>query len=342
MSDKDSIGELYEAIEKARAYSVRLSPKQRRKAVYSRLADANTGRGYSRTRGGAGRSNRGPSKHLGARGPKDRTAAGRLNERSTSFRNAKRGWLDRESKAYVVQNAREGIAAMRRRQGAAAPYKRKLLGGGLKRVRKSGIDLSKAKPKTLYVYRPVENAEEILAWAKAQGFKSTLPAEKLHCTIIASATEINWATLFDDHYIEPAEERKSMCDCGPVYRWEDRAKTKTIEGGVREVKKLGDKGAVVLAFESLSLTRRWIDLRQAGAVSKFPSFVPHLTLTLSGDLPKDVQPYTGNIVLGEECWEEFKDGAYANVEEVVTKAALDDLSERLATLEKAQAKPEAA
>ncbi|MCL4715474.1 MAG: hypothetical protein KJZ75_11235 [Hyphomonadaceae bacterium] len=215
-------------------------------------------------------------------------------------------------------------------------------GGGpvnRKRVKKAAEELHKAKAKTLYVYRPVENAEDILAWARGAGFKSLLPAEKLHCTIIASAIELNWAALFDDYHVEPNEERKSMCDCGPVYRFEDRTKTKTIEGGVREVKKLGDKGAVVLAFESLSLTSRWLDLRRAGAVSKFPSFVPHLTLTLSGDVPKDIQPYNGPIILGEECWEEFKDGAYANVEEVVTKAALDDLQARLAALETAQSKP---
>lgn len=248
----------------------------------------------------------------------------------------------------IAADVATGTRKRRLRRAATYLFDRQLgtmpkKGGGRRYHARGGV--YKAKPKTLYVYRPVENAEDIIAWAKGQGFKSLLPADRLHVTIIASATEINWANLFDDYHLEPTDERKSMCECGPVYRFEDRAKTKKIEGGVREVKKLGEKGAVVLAFESLSLTSRWLDLRRAGAVSKFSAFQPHVTLTLSGDLPKDIQPYNGPIILGEECWEEFKDGAYEGVEEVVTKAALDEIAARLDAVEKASAKqptPEAA
>lgn len=349
--EKDVVGSLYEAIEKAglRLGGVRVSPAQRRKLAMTSGGTRkprtwnkprSIATGVSQYRG----STQKPFSDPGARGPRGSVAVGERT-RSAALRRAlgygkdpKGGGLTRsEAKrhlATVRDNSRHAIEHDRKRRGLSPKYKLGF-GGRYKPI-------SKAAAKTLYVYRPVENAEDIIAWAKGQGFKSTLPADKIHVTIIASATALNWATLFDDHHIEPAEERKSMCDCGPVYRWEDRGKTKTIEGGVREVKKLGDKGAVVLGFESLSLMQRFVDLRRAGATSKFSAFQPHLTITLGGDVPKDVTPYEGKIVLGEECWEEFKDGAYANVEEVVTKAAVDDLNTRLAAVEKAQAKPEAA
>ena len=334
-----SIDALDAEIEKALRINggMKISPKQRRTLAMDRGTNKNSRTGFSQTRGphfGSGRRGKpsGGSIYSGARGLR----ATYLNARRSAKEDGSvgRSWL-KDTKTRVAG----AIHRYRTSRGEPSPYKRKLFGGGLKRIKKTATDIHKAKPKTLYVYRPVENAEDILAWAKGQWFKSTLPADKIHVTIIASATELNWATLFDDYHIEPAEERKSMCDCGPVYRLEDRTKTKTIEGGVREVKQLGDKGAVALCFESLSLTSRWLDLRRAGAVSKFSSFQPHITLTLSGDVPKDVQPYNGPIVLGEECWEEYKDGAYANVEENVTKAALDALSARLDEVEKAQAKP---
>lgn len=325
-----SIDALDVEIEKALRINggVRVSPATRRKIAMTRGHERNQRAGYS--------MHRGPHLGSGRKGSPGATAIGQ-NGRSGTYRRILGYKGHGKLKRMARENARAAIDRDHTRRGKASPFKRGMF-GGLKRVKKSD-DIHKAKPKTLYVYRPVENAEDILAHFRGQGFKSLLPAEKLHCTIMASAAELNWATLFDDHHIEPAEERKSMCDCGPVYRWEDRTKTKTIENGVREVKKLGDKGAVVLGFESLSLTQRWIDLRRAGAASKFSAFQPHITLTLTGDIPKDVQPYNGPIVLGEECWEEYKDGAYEGVEENVTKAAFDALNARLAAIETAASAP---
>lgn len=326
-----SIDALDEVIEKALRINggVKVSPKQRRNLAMQRGRMKNSRMGYSRERGpflGTGNKKR----NLNAEAHRNLASRAAVRRRSLQGTKDYGGNVGR-----ARQDARRLLHAYAASRGKASPFKRGMF-GGLKRVRKGGEDIHKAKAKTLYVYRPVENAEDILAWARGAGFKSLLPAEKLHVTIIASATEINWANLFDDYHLEPSEDRKAMCDCGPVYRLEDRTKTKTIEGGVREVKKLGN--GVVLAFESLSLTQRWIDLRRAGAVSKFPNFQPHITLTLSGDVPKDITPYEGKIVLGEECWEEFNDKAMDGVEEVVTKAALDDLSARLAAAEAELAK----
>lgn len=222
----------------------------------------------------------------------------------------------------------------KRRLGRAASYlfDRQLgtmpkKGGGRRHHARGGVykgKVEKAKAKTLYVYRPVENAADIIAWAESQGFKSTQPAEKLHVTLAYSKTPLNWAKLHDDYRLEPDEERRLSCECGPVNWSEDGQKRRTIKGGVREVKALGKDGAVVLAFESDTLTQRWMDFKRAGAAWKFPSFTPHITITYDGkgvDLTK-VLPYVGDIVLGEECWEEVSENGQAEAiaAEKVTKA----------------------
>lgn len=211
--------------------------------------------------------------------------------------------------------------------------------------------VAKAKPKTLYVYRPVENAADIIAWAQSQGFKTTQPADRMHVTLAYSKTPMNWAKLTDDYRMEPDEARaeRTACGCGPVMWSEDGQKRRTIKGGVREVKALGSDGAIVLAFESDTLTERWMDFKRAGASWSFPSFTPHVTLSYSGkgvDLAK-VHPYAGDIVLGEECWEEIKEGGQAEAIAAETGVAktldqLDQIAQRLDAIEKAQANPEPA
>lgn len=221
-----------------------------------------------------------------------------------------------------------------RGQGGLSPRSR--ISRDRKGVYKS--DIAKAKPKTLYVYRPVENAADIIAWAESQGFKSTQPADKIHVTLAYSKTPLNWAMLHDDYHLEPSDYAQS-CGCEVVSRSDDNSKRRKISGGVREVKALGDDGAVVLAFESDSLTHRWMDFKRAGAVWKFPSFTPHITISYDGgsvDLSK-VHPYAGDIILGEECWEEVSENGQAEAIAAETKGvkkALADLTARVEAVEK--------
>ncbi len=204
-------------------------------------------------------------------------------------------------------------------------------------------EIMKAKPKTLYVYRPVENAEDIIAWAKSQGFGSTLAAADLHCTVAFSKTALNWAKLGDDYNApDPTPDRPIRYDV----TWSEEGQTRRkIEGGAREVKAIGDKGAVVLAFQSPALTERWAQFLRIGASWDYAGYTPHLTLAYKGgdvDLSK-VEPYKGPIVLGQEDWNEIKDGAGENVPEVETgnavKKALSSLETRVTKLE---TKPDAA
>lgn len=358
MTDKhDPMAELDAAIEKAKGRfpsavekalringGVRVSPAQRRAIAMGRRKRFNVERTKRMGTAQYGGSSRKPSSNPGARGPRHIINPEQGRSRRRVFANLKTGkykWPGGQKRS-TLNRTRQSIGAMYERTGRKSPYKRTLM-GNLKRVRKGDDAIHKAKPKTLYVYRPVENAEDIIAWAKSQGFTSTQPAEKFHVTLAYSKTPLNWAHLHDDYHLEPSEYARS-CGCEVVSRSDDNSKRRKISGGVREVKALGSDGAVVLAFESDSLTNRWMDFKRAGAVWKFPSFTPHITITYDGgkvDLSK-VHPYAGDIILGEECWEEVSENGQANAiaaEKKVTKA-LEAIDQRLAAVEKAVTKPD--
>jgi hypothetical protein len=145
--------------------------------------------------------------------------------------------------------------------------------------------MSAAKAKSLYVCRPVSNALQILAWAKAQGFKTTLPGADLHTTIAYSRAAVVWPRPL----------------LAPI----------VAGGGARAVKPLGDEGAVVLMYEEPQLARRWQALREAGASWDYDGYHPHITITYNGagvDL-KTMEPYHGPIRLGGERFDEIDEGA---------------------------------
>lgn len=132
--------------------------------------------------------------------------------------------------------------------------------------------------RSLYISRPVLNSQDIIDWAKGQGFAKTVPDSDLHVTVAYSSTPMDWA-LVGGHYASII-----------------------AEGGSRRVDKLGDKGAVVLLFESLELTQRWGQLINRGASWDYDGYQPHVTITYEGaDLDlAGIEPYQGRIILGPE------------------------------------------
>lgn len=157
----------------------------------------------------------------------------------------------------------------------------------------------KAAPRTLYVRRDVKNSKDIISWAKGQGFKTTLPADELHVTIMYSKSPVDWMKMGQDF---------SMDSKGEI----------TIqEGGARLVEPLGTEGAVVLMFSSTTLSWRHQDMKNNGASFDWPEYQPHITISYeAGDLDlKKVEPYRGKIVLGPEVFEEVKEDWMDNVEE---------------------------
>jgi phage-related protein (TIGR01555 family) len=142
-----------------------------------------------------------------------------------------------------------------------------------------------ATPRTLYVRRNVVNADEVLAWAREQGFGETLSADDLHVTIAFSRTLVDWmktGQAWDDQMEIPA-------------------------GGARLMERFGD--ARVLLFVSSGLSWRHEDIKSAGASWDHPEYQPHITISYSPDSPdlSDVEPYRGRIVLGPEIYEEVNE-----------------------------------
>jgi hypothetical protein len=154
--------------------------------------------------------------------------------------------------------------------------------GRLQAVQEPGTGgAADAAPRTLYVSRPVENAAELLVWAREQGFSSTLAPDDLHVTLCYSRVPVAWfeAGMAEDTVIIP-------------------------RGGPRTIERFGE--AVVLRFASWELTWRHDQLRAIGASHDHPEYAPHVTIAY-GDGPEDlslIEPYQGRIVLGPEVFKE--------------------------------------
>lgn len=150
--------------------------------------------------------------------------------------------------------------------------------------------LGDAAPRPLYVQRKVTNGADILAWAKAQGFETTVPADDLHVTIAYSRQALDWMKISGDW--------GSRQDGGMT----------VAPGGARLVEPLGGEGAVVLLFNSSELAWRHMQIREAGASWDYEEYQPHVTITYAaGDLDlSKVEPYRGKIEFGPEIFEDLQ------------------------------------
>lgn len=158
-----------------------------------------------------------------------------------------------------------------------------------------------ARPMSLYIKREVLNGDEIVAWAKAQGFETTLDPDDLHVTVIHTRTPLDWIKV------------------GQASGWrEDENGNLTINpGGPRLIERFGE--AIVLQFASTSLAWRFAEIVHTfDAEVDYPEYQPHITITWKGDNidPLAIEPYRGKIVLGPEIFEEVKDDWRANIVEV--------------------------
>jgi hypothetical protein len=130
------------------------------------------------------------------------------------------------------------------------------------------------------VRRDVLNWAEISKWAKAQGFTDLV--DDPHVTIVSSAAPIDWMTMGES--------------------WQ--SELKLAAGGPRLVETLGSFH--VLLFTAYEIVSRHEQAERAGATWDFPEYQPHISLQKGGDMPANVVPYRGKIVLGPEIFEERK------------------------------------
>lgn len=155
-------------------------------------------------------------------------------------------------------------------------------------------EMAKQTVRTLYISRRLENAEEFISWAKAQGFDTTLQPGDLHVTIAYSKKPVEW----------PGES--------------DHEDPLTVAASKnRIVTPLGDGGAVVLRFDSEGLKHRWQQIRDMGASWDWDGYQPHVTISWDAadvDLSK-VEPFAGELVFGPERFAEINEDWKATVTE---------------------------
>ena len=156
----------------------------------------------------------------------------------------------------------------------------------------------RAAPRTLYVRRDLLNGSDLVAWAKGQGFATTLEPDDMHVTITFSRRPVDWMKMGES--------------------WGGDANGELIikPGGPRLVEKLGPS-AVVLLFASAELSWRHDDMMVAGASFDFDRYQPHVTISYTG-APADltqVEPYRGELRFGPEVFEELEEDWKSGVTE---------------------------
>ena len=149
--------------------------------------------------------------------------------------------------------------------------------------------------KSLYVMRQVLNADDIMEWAREQGFSSVMGADEMHVTVMYCEQAVDWFRIPD------------------AWQQDEDGELVVPPGGARVIEQF-DGGAVVLRFKNDSIEWRHKAMLDAGATHKrMGDFQPHITLTyeLDGLDLNEVEPYTGKIELGPEIFcevdKEWKD-----------------------------------
>lgn len=138
----------------------------------------------------------------------------------------------------------------------------------------------------LYISRKVLNAEEVLTWAREQGFENLLDPDELHVTQAYSRQPLEWFDVDQS--------------------WEE--KLEIGAGGPRAIEMFGS--AVVLRFASRSLQWRFEELQRLGASWDWADYKPHVTLSYAGSIPPGAVPYQGRLELGPEIFEEIDDPSF--------------------------------
>lgn len=134
--------------------------------------------------------------------------------------------------------------------------------------------------KTLYISRPVTNADEIYNWCVENGIENIEPREEMHVTQMYCTDRVDWKKIT------------------PVLNY------LLVTGTYRELIPLGNAG-VVLKFQTPFMTSRYNDLKNIGIKSKHIGFIPHITLSYTAQSIKDIKPYSGDIELGMETFSEI-------------------------------------
>lgn len=156
-----------------------------------------------------------------------------------------------------------------------------------------------AAPRPLYVRRDLLNAADLVKWAKANGFNTTLPADDMHVTVLYSRTAVD--------PIKMGEAWGSEADGSLIVK----------AGGPRALERF-EGGAVVLQFASSTLSYRHEDMVRNGASHDYPEYLPHVTISYeapAGFDPAKVAPFTGELRFGPEIFEPLDEDWKSKIKE---------------------------
>lgn len=153
-----------------------------------------------------------------------------------------------------------------------------------------------AAPRSLYVRRDVVNAAEVIRWARSQGLSELYDASELHVTICYVRVPVDWMKVPENYEEE----------------------TRIAAGGPRMMDQFGEHTVLLIPGRQLQWRHKDIidSLISAGDgmharedLHSHPDYQPHISLSeakQSIDL-SSVKPFTGQIILGPEIFEEIKE-----------------------------------
>jgi hypothetical protein len=133
---------------------------------------------------------------------------------------------------------------------------------------------------TLYIHRPLKNAEEFCNHFKNHGMETIHP-DDIHVTQCYSKTPLDW------NRIKPLEDDLKVTE------------------GEREMAAFGKEGkAIVLKFTSPELIARHNELMAHGASHDFDKYESHCTITYNGlngnRKIEEITPFQGTLFFGAE------------------------------------------
>lgn len=194
---------------------------------------------------------------------------------------------ENEAQLFVAQKKKmnDALNTRRMRKKAVAPK--------AYRDRKKALEkkIKDAAPRTLFMYRHVENAKEILDHFSSQGVKNLYKAADLHVTIAYSREPVDWMKVGSDDW---GGDANGLLAIKP--------------GGARLIEQLGGEKVVCQLFGSNDLTYRHMRCIDAGCDWQWGDYQPHITIASApanaSDLA-DVKPWQGAILLGPEVFQEI-------------------------------------
>jgi len=136
----------------------------------------------------------------------------------------------------------------------------------------------------VYVYRPVLNADSWFKWGQKIGIPNLLPAAQMHVSILYSRTTVNMVS--DLTIMTIMTEAGRFCGFG------------------------GEENVLAFTWDDWALSWRNDAFVMAGAVSDWPIFRPHMTLSMDAagfvltQQMMDEAPQT--VILGAEVWGALK------------------------------------